>query len=370
MNTYLEFEKPIESLDNRILELRSLNEDAPSETLLEEISNVEHEINDTYRKIFSNITPWQRTLIARHPDRPKTKHYVENLIEDFFPLAGDRSFSDDKAIVGGFGNFRGKSVLIIGHEKGYDTSSRIEHNFGMPRPEGYRKAQRLMRLAEQFDIPVISFVDTPGAYPGVGAEQRGQAEAIAKTTECCLSLGVPIVAVIIGEGGSGGAVAIGTGNNVLMLENSVYSVISPEGCSSILWKDTSKTIEAASALKLTANDMLKIDVVDKIISEPSGGAHRHHLKVIEDTGDAIEECLNILSNQHGNDLKHARQERYLQIGRSGLFSEKLSTANTVLNNKYGIIKDKKIFNKNILLQLVLLGVFLFISILTWIYFSS
>jgi len=370
MNTYLEFEKPIESLDSRILELRALNEDAPSESLMQEISNIENEINNTYQNIFSNITPWQRTLIARHPDRPKTKHYIENLIEDFFLLSGDRLFSDDKAIIGGFGKFRGKSVLILGHEKGYDTSSRIEHNFGMPRPEGYRKAQRLMKLAEQFDLPVISFVDTPGAYPGVGAEQRGQAEAIAKSTECCLSLGVPIVAVIIGEGGSGGAVAIGTGNNVLMLENSIYSVISPEACSSILWKDTSKKIETAAALKLTANDMLKIDVVDRIISEPIGGAHRHHSKVIEDTGDAIEKCLNILSNQHGNDLKHARQERYLQIGRSGLFSEKLSAANSVLDQKYGIIKDRQIFNKGTLFQLLLLGIFILMSILVWIYFSS
>ncbi len=370
MNTYLDFEKPIESLDARILELKSLNDNAPSESLLEEISNVEKDIKIAYQKIFSNITPWQRTLIARHPDRPKTKNYIENLIEDFFPLSGDRSFSDDKAIIGGFGKFRGKSVLVIGHEKGHDTSSRIEHNFGMPRPEGYRKAQRLMKLAEQFDVPVISFVDTPGAYPGVGAEQRGQAEAIAKSTECCLSLGVPIVAVIIGEGGSGGAVAIGTGNNVLMLENSIYSVISPEACSSILWKDTSKKIETAAALKLTANDMIKVDVVDKIISEPLGGAHRHQLKVIESTGDEIESCLNILSNQHGNDLKHSRQERYLQIGRSGLFSEKLSTANTVLNNKYGITKNKKLFNYKFLMQLTLVGAFVLMAILTWIYFMS
>ena len=367
MNTYLEFEKPIEPLDNRILELKRLNENTPSESLLEEITKVEQEINDTYEKIFSNITPWQRTLISRHPDRPKTKDYIESLIQDFFPLAGDRTFADDKAITGGFGKFRGKSVLVLGHEKGNDTSSRIIHNFGMPRPEGYRKAQRLMKIAEQFDIPVISFVDTPGAYPGVGAEQRGQSEAIAKTTECCLSLGVPIVVAIIGEGGSGGAVAIGTGNNVLMLENSIYSVISPEGCSSILWKDTSKTIEAASALKLTANDMLKIDVIDKIISEPLGGAHRHQSRVVEDIGDAIEECLNILSNQHGNDLKHARQERYLQIGRSGLFSEKLSTANTVLDNKYGKVTSKKLMNKGILLQVALFVIFILISILTWFY---
>ncbi len=346
MSTYLEFEKPIEALDSKIVELKSLNDSAPSEDMLEKISKIELEINDTYKKIYSNISPWQRTLVARHPDRPKTKQYIDHLIEDFFPLSGDRAFSDDKAIIGGFGKFRGKSVLIIGHEKGHDTTSRIEHNFGMPRPEGYRKAQRLMKLAEEFDIPVISFVDTPGAYPGVGAEQRGQSEAIAKTTECCLSLGVPIVAVIIGEGGSGGAVAIGTGNTVLMLENSIYSVISPEGCSSILWKDNSKTVEAASALKLTANDMLKIDVIDKIIQEPSGGAHRNRLITMNNVGDQIEEYLNILSNQHGNDLKHARQERYLQIGRSGLFSDTLTTANSVLDEKYGKISDRKKFKNS------------------------
>ena len=352
MSTYLEFEKPIEVLDNKIFELKSLNDSAPSESLLEEITNVEQEINDTYKKIYSSISPWQRTLVARHTDRPKTQHYIEGLIENFFPLSGDRAFSEDKAIIGGFGKFRGKTVLVIGHEKGHDTTSRIEHNFGMPRPEGYRKAQRLMKLAEDFDIPVISFVDTPGAYPGVGAEQRGQSEAIAKTTECCLSLGVPIVVVIIGEGGSGGAVAIGTGNTVLMLENSIYSVISPEGCSSILWKDNSKTVEAASALKLTADDMLKIDVIDKIIPEPIGGAHRNQLKAIQDVGDAIEENLKFLSNQHGNDLKHARQERYLQIGRSGLFSDKTTAANSVLDEKFGKVKKRKNLKLSLIVKLL------------------
>ena len=369
MNTYLEFEKPVEALDNKIYELKSLNERSPSENLLEEITQVENKINETYKKIYSSITPWQRTLVARHPERPKTKEYISNLIEDFFPLSGDRFFSDDKAIQGGFGRFRGKSVLVIGHEKGHDTTSRIEHNFGMPRPEGYRKAQRLMKLAEDFNIPVVSFIDTPGAYPGVGAEQRGQSEAIAKTTECCLSLGVPIVAVIIGEGGSGGAVAIGTGNTVIMLENSIYSVISPEGCSSILWKDNTKTVEAASALKLTAEDMLKIDVIDKIVQEPTGGAHRNPHRAIESVGDEIEKYLNLLSNQHGNDLKHARQERYLQIGRSGLFSEKVTTANTLLDEKFGKSGNKKRFYKGFLRR-ILLGIItfvLFIGILTYLF---
>ena len=369
MNTYLEFEKPIEQLDNKVHELKSLNDNAPSDNLLEEITQVEEQINETYEKIYSSISPWQRTLVARHPQRPKTREYIQNLIEDFFPLSGDRFFSEDKAILGGFGKFRGKTVLVLGHEKGHDTTSRIEHNFGMPRPEGYRKAQRLMKLAEDFDIPVISFVDTPGAYPGVGAEQRGQSEAIAKTTECCLSLGVPIIAIIIGVGGSGGAVAIGTGNTVLMLENSIYSVISPEGCSSILWKDNTKTVEAASALKLTAEDMLKIDVIDEIVKEPTGGAHRNPHRAIESVGDEIEKYLNLLSNQHGNDLKHARQERYLQIGRSGLFSEKTTAANTVLDEKFGKSGNKKRLYNSFLGRIVLgtILVMLFTGILTYLF---
>tara|TARA_B110001454_G_scaffold218551_2_gene246862 strand:+ start:2939 stop:4060 length:1122 start_codon:yes stop_codon:yes gene_type:complete len=370
MNTYLDFEKPIEALDTRILELKNLNESNPSDSLLQEIQDTEEQINLTYKKIISNISPWQRTQISRHPERPKTRDYIENLITDFFPLSGDRTFSEDKAIIGGFGKFRGQSVLVIGHEKGHDTTSRIAHNFGMPRPEGYRKAQRLMRLAEQFDIPVISFVDTPGAYPGIGAEQRGQSEAIAKTTECCLSLGVPIIVVIIGEGGSGGAVAIGTGNNVLMLENAIYSVISPEGCSSILWKDTSKTTEAAAALKLTAADMLKIDVIDKIIPEPIGGAHRHRSIVMDSTADAIEECLNILSNQHGNELKHSRQERYLQIGRSGLFADKVTAVNVALDNKFGKFRPQNPIYKNFKLQLILTGLFIFIIFLLYWYMAG
>ena len=369
MTHYLEFEKPIEELDNKVHELKSLNDNAPSDNLLEEITQVEEKINETYKKIYSSISPWQRTLVARHPQRPKTREYIQNLIEDFFPLSGDRFFSEDKAILGGFGKFRGKTVLVLGHEKGHDTTSRIEHNFGMPRPEGYRKAQRLMKLAEDFDIPVISFVDTPGAYPGVGAEQRGQSEAIAKTTECCLSLGVPIIAIIIGEGGSGGAVAIGTGNTVLMLENSIYSVISPEGCSSILWKDNTKTVEAASALKLTAEDMLKIDVIDEIVKEPTGGAHRNPHRAIESVGDEIEKYLNLLSNQHGNDLKHARQERYLQIGRSGLFSEKTTAANTVLDEKFGKSGNKKRFYNSFLGRIVLGAILamLFTGILTYLF---
>ena len=313
MTTYLEFEKPIEVLDSKIVELKSKNDSAPSDDMLDKISKVELEISNTYKKIYSNISPWQRTLVARHPDRPKTKQYIEHLIEDFFPLSGDRAFSDDKAIIGGFGKFRGKSVLVIGHEKGHDTTSRIEHNFGMPRPEGYRKAQRLMKLAEEFDIPVISFVDTPGAYPGVGAEQRGQSEAIAKTTECSLSLGVPIVAVIIGEGGSGGAVAIGTGNTVLMLENSIYSVISPEGCASILWRNTKFSQEAAKTLKLTSLDCKNFKIIDDIILEPYGGAHRHHNKQAEILKEKIISFIFELKRISINELVKARKEKYLNI---------------------------------------------------------
>ena len=368
MQTYLDFEKPIQELDLKIKELRSKNVEFPSDDIQNEITETERQIHSVYKKIFSNISSWQKTQISRHPERPKTKDYIDGLITDFFELSGDRAFAEDKAITGGFGRFKGKPVLVMGHEKGHDTNSRIEHNFGMPKPEGYRKAIRLMKLAEQFDMPVISFIDTPGAYPGVGAEQRGQAEAIAKATECCLSLGVPIIVIIIGEGGSGGAVAIGTGNNVLMLENSIYSVISPEGCSSILWKDSTKAPEAAEALKLTAEDMLKVDIVDKIIPEPIGGGHRNREKVIEDTGNAIEEFLQTLSNQHGNQLKHSRQERYLQIGRSGLFSDKITTANAVLDNKYGQVREpKKLLMRPILLVIFIISTMIMLFTLWFIF---
>ena len=313
MSTYLDFEKPIESLDARILELRSLNEDAPSESLLEEISNVEKDINNAYQKIFSNITPWQRTLIARHPDRPKTKNYIENLIEDFFPLSGDRLFSDDKAIIGGFGKFRGKSVLILGHEKGHDTSSRIEHNFGMPRPEGYRKAQRLIKFAEKFSLPVFTFIDTAGAYPGKGAEERGQAEAIAQCIKTSLNASVPIISTITGEGGSGGAVALATASKVLMLEHSIYSVISPEGCSSILWRSSENYEQAANALKLTAQDLLKLKVIDEIIPEPIGAAHRDPETVISTLGESLKSNLKKVMQFTGSELMSSRKERFINL---------------------------------------------------------
>ena len=366
MMTYLEFEKPIEVLDNKIHELKSLNENAPSDSLLTEIQAIENNINDEYKKIFSSITPWQRTLVARHPNRPKTKHYIENLIEDFFPLSGDRGFAEDKSIIGGFGKFRGRSVLIIGHEKGNDTTSRIEHNFGMPRPEGYRKAQRLMKLAENFDIPVISLVDTPGAYPGVGAEQRGQSEAIAKTTECCLSLGVPIVVVIIGEGGSGGAVAIGTGNNVLMLENSIYSVISPEGCASILWRDPSKSMEAAEAMKLTAKDLIKLGIADEVIEEPIGGAHRDGIKMANKMKEIILKNLKSFENLTGQEIFDQRKTKFLSIGRDQGFknvSYKPTNKLSYMEPGYFTIlrfvqKKKSIFALSILIILALVGLFL------------
>ncbi|MGB0670583.1 MAG: acetyl-CoA carboxylase carboxyltransferase subunit alpha, partial [Rhodospirillales bacterium] len=272
----------------------------------------------TLRSTYARLTPWQKTQIARHPDRPHTADYISRLITEFTPLAGDRAFADDAAIMGGMGRFRGRSVIVIGNEKGKDTEDRLRHNFGMARPEGYRKAIRLMDLAERFGLPVITLVDTPGAYPGVDAEARGQAEAIARSTERCLSLKVPLVSVIIGEGGSGGAIALASGNAVMMLEHSVYSVISPEGCASILWRDGTLNKDAAEALKLTAQDLKRLGIIDSIVKEPLGGAHRTPDKAILAVGNALEEALGDLSGLEGGVLRSRRREKFLAMGREGL----------------------------------------------------
>ena len=307
---FLTFEKNIADLEGKIEDLKHISSNSDL-NIAEEIGKLQNKVADELTDTYSNLNPWQKVQVARHPDRPQFQDVIEHLIDGYLSLGGDRLFGNDNALTGGVGYFRGKKVLLLGIDKGKNTNDRILRNFGMARPEGYRKAIRLMELANRFKLPVLSFIDTSGAYPGKGAEERGQAQAIASCIDASLKLKTPMISTILGEGGSGGAVAIGTGNNVLMLENSIYSVISPEGCSSILWKDASKNVEAASALKLTANDMQKVDVVDQVILEPIGGAHRNQLKTIESTGDAIEECLKILSNQHGNDLKRARQERYL-----------------------------------------------------------
>src|ERR1700740_65890 len=295
MRSYLDFEKPVAELEAKVEELRAMATGGDSIAIGEEISRIENKAALALKELYGGLTPWQKTQVARHPQRPHCLDYVAALIADFVPLAGDRKHGDDAAIVGGFGRFRGESVCVIGHEKGSDTDSRLKHNFGMARPEGYRKAARLMTMADHFEIPVLTLVDTAGAYPGIGAEERGQAEAIARSTEACLEIGVPNVAVIIGEGGSGGAIAIATANRVLMLEHAIYSVISPEGAASILWRDTAKAQDAAASMKITAQDMVRFGIIDTVIPEPTGGAHRDPGAAIATTGEAIAEALGELA---------------------------------------------------------------------------
>ena len=313
MRSYLDFEKPVAELEAKVEELRA-SDNALS--VSEEINRLEAKAALALKELYADLTPWQKTQVARHPQRPHCLDYISGLITNFMPLAGDRKFGDDQAIVGGFGRFRGESVCIIGHEKGSDTESRIKHNFGMARPEGYRKAVRLMEMADRFDIPVISLVDTAGAYPGIGAEERGQAEAIARSTDACLSLGVPNVAVILGEGGSGGAIAIATANRVLMLEHAIYSVISPEGAASILWRDTAKAQEAATSMKITAQDMVRFDVIDTVVPEPTGGAHRDPQTAIAVTGEAIARTLAELTPLDRETIRRQRREKFLAMGRT------------------------------------------------------
>jgi acetyl-CoA carboxylase carboxyl transferase subunit alpha len=316
MSTYLEFEKPIAELEGKIKELRHLS-DGDGVNIIDEISRLQEKLDRLLRQTYSKLTPWQKILVARHPERPHCSDYVAALIDDFTPLAGDRAFADDKAIVGGLGRFRGRSVVIIGNEKGADTEGRVAHNFGMARPEGYRKAIRLMRLADRFGLPVITLVDTSGAYPGVGAEERGQAEAIARSMETCLDLKVPLISVIIGEGGSGGAIALAVANAVLMLEHAVYSVISPEGCASILWRDAEKAEDAANALKLTAQDLDELAVINRIVDEPMGGAHRDPQAAIATLGNVLETTLAALEAIPGDELKSRRRDAFLAMGAAG-----------------------------------------------------
>jgi acetyl-CoA carboxylase carboxyl transferase subunit alpha len=316
MRTYIEFEKPIAELESKVAELRSLSSDSGNVSLTDEIMKLEQKARQLLVDTYAKLTPWQKTQVARHPDRPHCLDYVSELIEDFQPLAGDRYFAEDAAIMGGLGRFRGQSVVVMGHEKGHDTESRIKHNFGMARPEGYRKAVRLMELADRFGLPVITLIDTAGAYPGVGAEERGQAEAIARSTDCCLAIGVPIVTVVIGEGGSGGAVAIATANRILMLEHAIYTVASPEAAASILWRDSARAIDAATSMKITAQDLLELGVIDDIVPEPLGGAHRDKAATIARTGDAVERVLEEFAGQKPEDIRRQRHDRFLEIGRA------------------------------------------------------
>jgi len=317
MPTFLDFEKPIAELEGKIEELRHIS-DQGDMNIAEEVAKLQAKADRLLKQTYAKLTAWQKTLVARHPERPHFTDYVGGLIEDFTPLAGDRAFAEDLAILGGLGRFRGRSAMIIGHEKGADTTSRLRHNFAMARPEGYRKAQRLMALADRFKLPVITLIDTPGAYPGVDAEARGQAEAIARCIEVSLKIRVPFVAAVIGEGGSGGAIALAAANRVLMLEHSVYSVISPEGCASILWRSADQAQEAAEALKLTAEDLLRLGVIDRVVPEPVGGAHRNPADTVVALGDAIEAALGELRSQDGPSLRVARRQKFLEMGRHGI----------------------------------------------------
>ncbi|MBT6283700.1 MAG: acetyl-CoA carboxylase carboxyltransferase subunit alpha [Rhodospirillaceae bacterium] len=313
VHAFLDFEKPIAELEGKIEELRHLSDDGEI-SIVDEVERLQTRVDRQLDQTYSKLSPWQKVQVARHPGRPHCLDYVRGLITEFTPLAGDRGYAEDNAIIGGLGRFEGQSVVVIGQEKGHDTESRVKHNFGMARPEGYRKAQRLMHLADRFGLPVITFVDTAGAYPGIGAEERGQAQAIARSIEVCLELTVPIVSLVIGEGGSGGAIAIAAANRVLMLEHSVYSVISPEGCASILWRDGGHATDAANALKLTAQDLLALGVIDEVIPEPLGAAHRDGEAAIAAAGQAIRNSLAGLKGLDGAALRQQRRDKFLKMG--------------------------------------------------------
>ncbi|MGX5736846.1 acetyl-CoA carboxylase carboxyltransferase subunit alpha [Bosea thiooxidans] len=316
MRSYLDFEKPVAELEAKADELRALEARGDGISLSEEIGKLDARAGQALKEIYAALTPWQKTLVARHPQRPHFKNYCAGLIEEFTPLAGDRAFGEDEAIVGGFGRFRGEPVCVIGQEKGDSTETRIRHNFGMPKPEGYRKAVRLVEMADRFGLPVLSFVDTAGAYPGIDAEERGQAEAIARSTDTWLGLRTPSVALVIGEGGSGGAIAIAAASRVLMLEHAIYSVISPEGAASILWRDTARAQDAATGMKITAQDLLKFGIIDRIVQEPTGGAHRDGEAAIARAGDAIAACLKDMAGLSPQEITTQREEKFLAIGRN------------------------------------------------------
>ncbi len=345
MKNYLNFESDIKSLENELEKLKDpFNQEGLTEVDTKKISKTQEELDKKLKNIYANLDPWQITLVARHEDRPKSKFFIDNLFDDFISLEGDRHYGEDKSVITGLAKFKNQSVLVIGQEKGEDLESRIQRNFGMMRPEGYRKTIRLMELANKFNIPIISFIDTPGAYPGVGAEERGQAEAIAKSIECCMKLGVPNLSVIIGEGGSGGAIALASSNKVLMLENAIYSVISPEGCATILWRDPKKMLDAAKAMRLSAKDLLELNVIDEVIPEPLGGAHRDRDLILENIKNAISQNLDFFKNMTSDEILNHRKNKFLKIGRSKGFvanPESLSAVQTSGFNFQEIIKSKK-----------------------------
>ena len=355
MKNYLNFETDIKNLEDEIEKLKDpYNQDGLSEVDTKKISVSQEELDNKLKEIYSNLDPWQTTLVARHEDRPKSKFFIDNLFEDFISLSGDRYYGEDKSVIAGFAKFNEKSVLVIGQEKGDSLETRIDRNFGMMRPEGYRKTIRLMNLANKFNIPIISFIDTPGAYPGVGAEERGQAEAIAKSIECCMELSVPTFAIVIREGGSGGAIALASSNKVIMLENAIYSVISPEGCATILWRDPKKTLDAAKAMKLSSKDLLELKVIDEIIPEPVGGAHRDRDLILDNVKKSIENNLNEFSNMSGDEIFNHRKNKFLAIGRSKGFVNQLDdlTSLSVKKNKVGV------YVENFFRSKINLGIFL------------
>ncbi len=356
MKNYLEFEKDIKTLEDEMELLKNPGNQSISEVDTNKIKSTQDQINSKLKSIYANLNSWQKTQVARHEDRPRASFYIRKIFNNFTPLAGDRYFGDDQSVTTGFGLINEKSVLVIGQEKGEDLNTRIEKNFGMMSPEGYRKCIRLMKLADRFKIPIITFIDTPGAYPGIGAEQRGQASAIAHSIECCMSLKVPNISVIIGEGGSGGAIALASSNKVIMLENSIYSVISPEGCASILWRDPGKSLEAAEAMKLSAQDLLKLGVIDDIISEPLGGAHRNHDEIAHNLKSTILENINYFESMRPEEIFDHRKNKFLKIGRGGGFAKMSVNGETGLEYKEPItLKFKRILtiNKYILFALSL-----------------
>lgn len=318
MQTYLEFEKPIAELEGKIHELRSVGQTEGAVDIFDEIQKLEVKVAEQVERLYKNLDAWQKTQVARHPARPHCMDYIETLVEDFTPLAGDRLYSEDYAVIAGLGRWQGQAVAILGHEKGSNTQSRLKHNFGMARPEGYRKAIRIMDMAERFNLPVVTLVDTAGAYPGIGAEERGQSEAIARCTDKCLQLGVPFVSVIIGEGGSGGALALATASRILMLEHSIYTVASPEACASILWRSSEHANTAATALKVTAQDLEQLGVIDRILTEPVGGAHRDRAQTMSDVGLAVAGELAKLASLSPQELRDNRRQKFLDMGRSGI----------------------------------------------------
>ena len=356
MKSYLEFESDIKGLEEELDKLKDpFSNEGLAEVNTEKINQIQSELDQKLKEVYSNLSRWQKTLVARHEERPRAKFFINNLFSNFINLSGDRQFADDKSVLVGFGVFEDQSVLVIGQEKGDDLDGRIERNFGMMRPEGYRKCIRLMQLADKFNIPIISFVDTPGAYPGVGAEERGQAEAIARSIECSMSLKVPNISIIIGEGGSGGAIALASSNKIIMLENAIYSVISPEGCASILWRDPKKSLEAADAMKLSAQDLLDFGIVDSVIKEPLGGAHRDKKALLDEIKKSIRKNLRELSELSREDILNHRKQKFLSIGRKKGLVKNIDSRDrmTMEENVFSNLKQK--INKNKIVMIITLA---------------